>query len=210
MKLKAKILLAILLVLGVAVLDYEVYLGERAGLEAAGRATRIRSGSALPSNCDPAKGHIFFKTSAPIGVCNCVATDTWSCVLDRTLEIPFNITILDPTTGETNKAQLSFPNNVTIVEIGGSTLPTSSTVTINFDERATATPNTAGTNVLSAGLVLDDNTQTSCASGAPSAPCDVNTITNGTIAANAPLNLQITAVSGSPTATRIRGYYKID
>jgi hypothetical protein len=170
-----------------------------------GRATRVRRSGTLPATCDAAKGEIFFKTTAPIGIHQCIATDTWERMFDSSLEGSFSISILDPTTSETNKIQIKFPVNVTLQVISGSALPASSTVSINFDERAEATPNASGTDVLSAALVLDDNNQDSCSSD-----CDVNTITNGTIAANAPLNLQITAVSGAPTAARIYGYYTID
>ena len=74
----------------------------------------------------------------------------------------------------------------------------SGTVTINLNERALATPDTTGTDVLSAGLVCDTDTQTSCASG-----CDVNTITNAGIDTTDPLALEIDGTSGSPTILRV-------
>lgn len=199
MKLKAKILLAILLTFGVALLDYDTYLGEEPGLEAAGRATRVRSGATLPTNCDPAKGHIFFKTTSPIGLHHCLTTDTWTEVDSGgggAGGLSFNV--VQPTTGDTDKIHHKFSVAATITEISCSTDVTSSTVSINFDERVESTPNVAGTNVLSADLVCDTNTQSSCSSG-----CDVNTITNGSIAADAPLNLQINATSGAPGVVRI-------
>lgn len=108
-----------------------------------------------------------------------------------------SITILDPTTGETNQAQWYWPAAVTLNRIACS-VDAGTSATINFDERAEATPNTAGTNTLSAGLVCDTNSQTSCAAG-----CDVNTISDTVIAADVPHNLQITAVSGVVGAVRI-------
>ena len=108
-----------------------------------------------------------------------------------------SITILDPTTGETNQVQWYWPAAVTLNRIACST-DAATSVTINFDERAEATPNTAGVNTLSANLVCDTNSQTSCAAG-----CDVNTISDSGIAADVPHNLQIISVSGTVGAVRI-------
>lgn len=72
------------------------------------------------------------------------------------------------------------------------------TATINIEERAGTTPNTAGTDILSADLVCDADGQTSCASG-----CDVNTITNAGLDANDALALMISAVASSPTKLRV-------
>ena len=109
-----------------------------------------------------------------------------------------NITILDPTTADTNKIQLQFSGAVTLQEIGCSTLPATSTVTIQFDKRSETTPNTAGTNALTSSLVCDDNRQES------------STFTSAGVAVNEVLNLQITAVANSPTVVRIHVYEKKD
>ena len=101
-----------------------------------------------------------------------------------------------PATALTGLFQRSAHGNITITKVSCST--NTGTVTINIDERAKATPNTTGSNVLSAGLVCDTNTQTSCASG-----CDVNTITNGAIDSTDPMALLITAVASSPTMLRV-------
>ncbi len=101
-----------------------------------------------------------------------------------------------PSTVDTNKHQISFPLAVTINRVHCST--DIGTVSINLDVRAIATPNTAGADVLSAVLVCDNDTQSSCAAG-----CDVNTITAGAAAAHLPVNLQITATASNPNVVRI-------
>lgn len=101
------------------------------------------------------------------------------------------VTVLDPVTGDTNKAHIYWPSEVTLDRIACSTAPTAATVSINFDERAEATPNTAGTNTLSADLVCDDNTEFT------------TSFADAVIAGDVPHNLQITATSGTPTVVRI-------
>ena len=76
------------------------------------------------------------------------------------------------------------------------------TATINFEERVETTPNTAGVDVLSAGLVCDTGSQSSCASG-----CDVDTISNGGIDQYDPINLQVDAVASTPGVVRIHVQY---
>jgi len=101
-----------------------------------------------------------------------------------------------PSTVDTNKYQLTFPAAVTINRVHCST--DTGTVSINLDVRAIATPNVAGTDVLSAVLVCDNNTQSACASG-----CDVNTITAGSAGAHLPVNLQVSATASAPNVVRI-------
>lgn len=102
-----------------------------------------------------------------------------------------------PVVGDTNKLQWTFPTAVTITRvvcaIGGTT-----SITIQLDERAEATPNTAGTNVMTSTLVCDADSQAT------------TTFTNATIAARVPLNLQVTAASGTPTSLRVHVEYSID
>ena len=114
-----------------------------------------------------------------------------------------SFTILTPTAADTNLVQMAFGKAITIVRVYCST--DAGTATMNLDERAEATPNTAGTNVLSADIVCDSGTRTSCASG-----CDVNTITNGTIAINVPLNIQVTSVATAPAVVRFHIDYTTD
>ena len=124
-------------------------------------------------------------------------------VMDKSLIFQANFNILTPTAADTNLPQMAFGQAITIVRVQCST--DTGTATVNFDERALATPNTAGTNVLSADIVCDSNTQTSCASG-----CDVNTISNGTIAQYVPLNFQVTSVASTPGVVRMHIFYTID
>ena len=107
-----------------------------------------------------------------------------------------SISLLDPVTGDTNKIQIEFASAITITEVVCST--DTGTVTIQLDERARATPNTAGTDVMTSTLVCDNNSQAT------------TTFTNAGIAADVPLNLQITAVASAPTAVRIHIQYTVD
>lgn len=100
-----------------------------------------------------------------------------------------NIYIDKPTTSDSNKVQLKFPTAVTITRVSCST--DIGTATIQFDERAEATPNTAGTNVMTSSLVCDSDSQAT------------TSFSNATIAAEVPMNLQITATASSPTMLRI-------
>lgn len=100
-----------------------------------------------------------------------------------------SINIISPTTSETNKAQYEYATAATITEVSCST--DTGTVTIQLDERARATPNTAGTDVMTSTLVCDTDSQTT------------TTFTNAGIAADVPVNLQITATSGTPGVVRI-------
>lgn len=109
-----------------------------------------------------------------------------------------SIVLLDPATGDSGKVQWIWPSAVTITRVDCSTNVATSTVTINLDERALATPDTNGTDTLSTGLVCDTGNQSSCASG-----CDVNTITDASIAAGVPHALEITAVANAPTVVRV-------
>lgn len=106
------------------------------------------------------------------------------------------INILLPTTADTNRIQKEFPNAITIQEVACST--DVGTATIQFDERARATPNTAGTDVLTASLVCDTNSEAT------------TSFTNATIAADVPMNLQITATATAPNIVRIHAQYQID
>src|SRR6478672_4961723 len=43
-------------------------------------AAHIRFGSSLPATCTPNTGDVFFKTSATIGLYQCLTTNTWTAV----------------------------------------------------------------------------------------------------------------------------------
>lgn len=96
--------------------------------------------------------------------------------------------LTNPVTGHSGVIQFAFPYDVTITRIWCST--DTGTVTIQFDERAEATPNTAGTTVMTSSLVCDNDTQAT------------TTFTNAGIAARVPMNMAVSAVSGSPTIAR--------
>jgi hypothetical protein len=100
-----------------------------------------------------------------------------------------SIVIFAPAASDSNMVQLYFGEAVTLARLACST--DTGSVTINFDTRAESTPNTAGTNVLSSAL--------SCATTTGTA----TTFASSAVAADAPLNLQIASVSGSPNAVRI-------
>lgn len=107
-----------------------------------------------------------------------------------------SIVLLDPTTSETNEIQHKFATAITITRVSCST--DTGTVTIQFDERAEGTPNTSGTDVMTSSLVCDNDSQAT------------TSFTNAGIAADAPINLQITATASSPNTVRIHIDYTKD
>ena len=117
--------------------------------------------------------------------------------------INFSFDLADPVDGDDGLLQHKVGFDFTVVRVSCST--DTGSIPINVDERAEATPNTAGTNALSSDLVCDTNTQTSCASG-----CDVNTITNGPFDADDPIGLILGVASGSPTVVRVHVEGTID
>jgi hypothetical protein len=94
-------------------------------------------------------------------------------------------------------AQKSFSYPITITKIECSTNASASS-TIQFDERAYATPNTGGTDVLTTALVC----------GAASASSSA--FANAGIAAEAPLSLDIDTITGTVSALRIHIFYTVD
>jgi hypothetical protein len=183
-------------------------------------ALYIRRGSGAPTagECDAAAevGQLYGRSDAAAAgaslyVCanTGAATYAWEIAagggtgLGATTVFAKSIGLFDPVAGDSGRIQFSFGQAVTILRVYCSTKTATSTVTLNLDERAEATPDTAGTNVLSADLVADTGTRTSCASG-----CDVNTITNAGIAANAPVALTIASVANAPTDLRCHVNYQ--
>lgn len=108
----------------------------------------------------------------------------------------FNVGLENPAAADDNIIQIESAGAFTITEIACST--DAGTATINFNENVNTTPDTAGTAILSADIVCDTGRQSSCASG-----CDVNTISNGTIAAGNLISMVTTSVASSPTKLRI-------
>ncbi len=101
-----------------------------------------------------------------------------------------SIVVIDPTTGEDDKVQWMHGKAVTYTDIDCST-DAGTTVTIDMDHRVITTPNTVGTDIITGTIVCDDNNQSE--SG----------FADATIPANVPVNLSITAVSGTPGTVRI-------
>ncbi|MGC4052950.1 MAG: hypothetical protein QM757_26785 [Paludibaculum sp.] len=84
-----------------------------------------------------------------------------------------SFTIFDPVTGDSGRTQVTFPYAVTIASVGCS-VKAATSATINLDERAFATPDTAGTAALTSGLACTTSGATS------------TTFSNAGIAANVP------------------------
>lgn len=100
-----------------------------------------------------------------------------------------SINIDTPATSVTNKYQFTWPHAITLTRVWCSV--DTGTVTIQLDERAEATPNTAGTNSLTSAIVCDTDSQVT------------TSFSDAGIAADVPHNIQITATSGSPTVVRL-------
>ena len=143
----------------------------------------------------PATNHLktYCKTGSPDAL---YTKDEAGTVTRLNAAITKSIVVLDPTATETNLVQFIWPTAVTITRVDCST--NTGSITVNLDERVLTTPNTSGTNTLSAGLVCDTGNQSSCASG-----CDVNTISDSSIAAGVPYNLQLSSPSGTPGVVRV-------
>lgn len=107
-----------------------------------------------------------------------------------------DFSVPDPVVGDDQLVQPTFATAVTITRIWCST--DVGTVTIQFDERAEATPNTAGIDVMTTALVCDSDTQAT------------TSFANATIAAEVPMNFDIDAVATSPTVVRVHVKYTID
>lgn len=110
----------------------------------------------------------------------------------KTCDKAFSITLPAPTTGDTDQVQVQFASAVTLTKVGCSV--DSGTMTIQFDKRGQTTPNTAGTNALTASLVCDTNRQ------------ETTAFSSAAVTAAQVLNLQITAASGTPGVLRIHGF----
>lgn len=108
-----------------------------------------------------------------------------------------SITIFDPVTGDSGRIQFEFPAAVTITSITCS-VKAATSATINLDERSQATPDTSGTAVLTSDLACDTDSATS------------TTFSNASIAANVPVALTISAVSGTPDTLRVHISYSVN
>ena len=108
-----------------------------------------------------------------------------------------SFTLFEPVTGDSGRIQWEPGRAITITRVYCS-VKAATSVTLNLDKRTETTPDTAGTDVLSAGLVCDTNAQTSCAAG-----CDVNTITSAGVTARQIVATTISAVTGTPDTLRV-------
>lgn len=180
------------------------------GLTVAGEGWSHITPSANPTGGEVVAGRYGFNNTDPTHVKFTFYDDSaWQTALTSPgSEVNYftkSIWIDTPVVADSGRIQIMFPVAVHITRVAASTKLATSTVTFNLDQRAAATPDTAGTDVLSAGLVADTNQQTSCASG-----CDVNTITAGAIAANVPVAITISAIANAPTDVRIHVQGTID
>ena len=121
----------------------------------------------------------------------CNDTDTHQADPDahHSLIDPFVIAIENPTTSHSALIQMSWPYAVTASRVRCST--DTGTVTVQFDERVSTTPNVAGTDVLTTALVCDSDTESS------------SSFSNDGIALDSWMSLDIDAVASSPTKVRI-------
>lgn len=115
-----------------------------------------------------------------------VASKLANTVRDR--KASFNLP--DPVTGDDGDFQVEFPAACTLQEVACN-VQAATSVTINIYERARATPETGTTGMLTSNLVCDTN-------GAVS-----TTFTDSALAADVPLALGVTAVSGTPALLRV-------
>jgi len=107
-----------------------------------------------------------------------------------------NGAITSPVTADSGKLQWKFATAITLTRVSCST--DTGTTTIQFDERVETTPNTAGTDVLSTSLDCDSDAQTT------------TSFSNATIAADAPLNMDIDSIVSTPGVVRIHIEYELD
>lgn len=107
------------------------------------------------------------------------------------------VNLIAPVVGDSGLVHLMFDQAVTITRVACS-IKGATSVSINLDERAAATPDTAGTAVLTAVLVCDADQEVT------------TSFTNAGIAANVPMALTISAVSGAPDTLRVFIAYRVD
>jgi len=103
-----------------------------------------------------------------------------------------NFSLEDPVAADDAIIQLRIGEDVTFTEIYCST--DTGTATISFDHRATTTPNTAGTSIMSANLACDTGGETT------------TSFNDATVAETRVINLDIASVASSPTV--VRGHLK--
>lgn len=132
-------------------------------------------------------GNLVFAQVATGQIANSAVTSLKLATANKTFDK--SIAIIDPTTAEDDKVQWMHGKAVTYTDVDCST--DQGTATIDMDHRVITTPNTVGTDILTGTIVCDTDNQ---ADGG---------FADATIPANVPVNLSITAVSGTPGTVRI-------
>jgi hypothetical protein len=131
-------------------------------------------------------------TTAKIADANVTPAKLSNAARDRVI----TWTLLDPATGDTGKLRARLPAAATIITVACDT--DTGTVSINPQKRSRTTPNTAGTNALSASLVCDSNAE------------ETSTINSAAISASELLALVITATASSPTVVNVYVTVRLD
>jgi len=154
----------------------------------------VKSGTTAPETCSV--GEMFFDTdaTAPFQLYTCTATNTWKVAGGSGVKA---ITLFDPVTGDSGRVQFMFPTAVTITRVACS-VKAATSVTIDLDERAAATPDTSGTAVLTSTLACDTDQAVT------------TSFSNAGIAAEVPVALLISAVSGTPNTLRVYVSYQVN
>lgn len=119
-----------------------------------------------------------------------VSFDGTSTVTVRDLETK-ECFFTNPVTGHSDVCQLKWPYDFVATRIHCNTTTATSTVDIEFEERAEATPNTAGAEVIGSDLQCDTD-------GA-----SVTSFDNASIAANSPMSLKIANPANAPSVLRV-------
>jgi hypothetical protein len=189
----------LVLILAGAALGKTVINGNRSitgSWSAAGATSSIPepSGTSLPGTCTA--GMAYFKTDSTGGfqAYRCITTNTWRPTGGLATK---SVTLFDPVAGDSGRIQIMFPVAVTVTRVACS-VKAATSATINMEERAAATPDTAGTAVLTSDLACDTDQAVS------------TTFSNATIAANVPVALTIASVSGTPDTLRVFITYTVD
>ncbi len=132
-------------------------------------------------------GNLVFAQVATGQIANSAVTSLKLATANKTFDK--SIAIIDPTVTEDDKVQWMHGKAVTYTDVDCST--DQGTATIDMDHRVITTPNTVGTDILTGTIICDSDNQ---ADGG---------FADATIPANVPVNLSITAVSGTPGTVRI-------
>lgn len=131
-------------------------------------------------------------TAAKIADANVTPAKLSNAARDRVI----TWTLLDPVTGDTGKLRARLPAAATIVTVACDT--DTGTASINVQKRSRTTPNTAGTDALSAALVCDSNAE------------ETSTINSAAVSASELLALMITATASSPTVMNVYVTIRMD